>query len=617
MLYEFKEQDAYDFSRHVGIKSFSKGRELHFELCPYCKGGESKDAKTFSINLKTGMYKCLRATCGAQGNMITLAQDFDFSLGRYADMYYKPKNRYREFKKKEKPIIPKTEAVAYLEKRGISRDMAEKYEITVQTKNQNVLVFPFYDENGILQYIKYRDCEYFKGKTRINKQGKKEKANKEWSEDNCKPILFGMKQCEDFSRLVICEGQMDSLSVATCGIKNAVSVPTGAKGLTWIPYCWDWINKFEEVVVFGDYEKGQITLLDELRRRLKTKVNHVREEDYKDCKDANEILLKYGKEKVIKCVENSVVCPVKHIIRMADVKGQNKYEIPKVSTGIKEFDKILRGGLPFGSLVLVTGKSGKGKSTLANQMIINALEQGYKCFVYSGELPTDTLRDYMDYQVAGPSHVFEYSNRFCQTAFAVSETNKNLISEWYGDNLWIYDDFDIDEEESEDMGIVRLMKESMMMYDTRVFLLDNLMTAIDLEDIGEKGNEKQAEFVSRITKFARRYGIVVILVAHKRKNNFSQEANDEVMGSSAITNLASVIISYDIGKDLEENQRTGSITKNRLFGTTGECILTWDNRSTRIYGHGDDLYKEYGWTKNEIGDGFRIAEINEETPFDD
>lgn len=607
-MYEFKEQDAYDFSRHVGIKAFPKGNELHFDLCPYCNGGgNKKDVKTFSINLKTGMYKCLRATCGAQGNMITLAQDFDFSLGRDIDEYYRPRKKYREFRKDKEPIIPKLEAVSYLEKRGISKEIAEKYEITVQMNYSNVLVFPFYDEKGVMWFIKYRKTDFDKERDK----------NKEWCETGGKPILFGMKQCEDFKRLVITEGQFDSLSVATCGIKNAVSVPTGAKGFTWIPYCWDWINRFEEVVVFGDYEKGQITLLDELKKRLKTKVKHVREEDYKDCKDANEILLKYGKEQIVKCVENAVVCPVKHIIRMADVKGKNKYEIPKVSTGIKEFDKILRGGFPFGSLVLVTGKSGKGKSTLANQMIINALEQGYKCFVYSGELPTDTLRDYMDYQVAGPSHVFEYSNKFCQTAFAVSETNKNLISEWYGDNLWIYDDFDIEDEESEDVGIVRLMKESMMIYDTRVFLLDNLMTVIDLEDISETGNERQAEFVNRIAKFARRYELVVILVAHKRKNNFSQEANDEVMGSSAITNLASVIISYDIGKDLEENQRTGSITKNRLFGVTGECILTWDNRSTRIYGHGDDLYKEYGWMKNIEDEGFSPLMINEETPFDD
>ena len=51
--------------------------------------------------------------------------------------------------------------------------------------------------------------------------------NKEWCENYTMPILFGMKQCVDFGTLVITEGQIDSLTLADCGIKNAVSVPTG------------------------------------------------------------------------------------------------------------------------------------------------------------------------------------------------------------------------------------------------------------------------------------------------------------------------------------------------------------------------------------------------------
>ena len=78
---------------------------------------------------------------------------------------------------------------------------------------------------------------------------------------------------------------MDSLSVSNCGIDNAVSVPTGAKGFTWVPYCYDWIvNNFETIIVFGDYEKGQISLLEEISKRFRKKlvVKHVRENDYKD-----------------------------------------------------------------------------------------------------------------------------------------------------------------------------------------------------------------------------------------------------------------------------------------------------------------------------------------------
>ena len=73
---------------------------------------------------------------------------------------------------------------------------------------------------------------------------------------------------------------MDSLSVAESGIENAVSVPNGALGFTWVPFVWNWWCQFEELVVFGDFEHGCITLLDELRKRFPGKVKHVRFEDY-------------------------------------------------------------------------------------------------------------------------------------------------------------------------------------------------------------------------------------------------------------------------------------------------------------------------------------------------
>lgn len=250
-MYEFNPADAMRFAHWYGARTKQIGDELRFAECPYCKGrGHDKD--TFAINLHTGQFKCLRAGCGVTGNMLTLSRDFDFSLGNEVDEYYRPKKQYRSFKPLAEPIKPKAPAVAYLESRGISEEIAKRYEITTLEKQQNILVFPFYDENGKMCFIKYRKTDFDKSKDK----------NKEWCEKNCKPILFGMKQCNDkFDRLVITEGQLDSLSVAAAGIENAVSVPTGAKGFTWVPYCYNWVSKFEEIVVFGDFEKNHITSL--------------------------------------------------------------------------------------------------------------------------------------------------------------------------------------------------------------------------------------------------------------------------------------------------------------------------------------------------------------------
>lgn len=602
--YEFKEQDAFDFARHVHAETNVRNGELFFKICPYCNPKPTRgNIKTFSIDLKTGQFKCFRASCGVQGNMITLAKDFDFSLGNEIDEYYKPKKIYREFGKREKPIEPKPEAIQYLESRGISEAVAKEYEITVQTDRPNILVFPFYDEKGILQFVKYRKTDYDKEKDR----------NKEWCEANCKPILFGMKQCKNFKRLVIAEGQMDSLSVATAGIDNATSVPNGAKGFTWVPYCWNWINRFEEIVVFGDFEKGHITLLDELSRRLKITVKHVREEDYKDCKDANEILKKYGKEQVRACVENAVIVPMKQLIQLSDVQDVDIFKILKLRTGIKQVDRLLYGGLPFGGIVLISGKPGEGKSTLASQILVNAIWNDLKCFAYSGELPNYLFKAWIDFQIAGGRHIIEYQNQWGDTNYNISKANKQMISDWYRGKCFLYDNSIIDGDEKE--SLVNVVENAIMQYGIQVVLLDNLMTAIDLEStFGSDKYERQSLFVKKLARIALRHNVLILLVAHKRKNNFSTNENDEISGSGDISNLATITIAYEKNNEIDPSQRLCKVSKNRLFGKTETkgYILDYDEKSKRIYGQGDDLYVDYGWNKG--SDGF--VPINEETPFD-
>lgn len=607
-MYEFKTQDAWDFARHVGIEASQTGDNLHFKVCPYCRPKPTNgNTKTFAINLRTGQFKCLRASCGVSGNVVTLSKDFDFSLGNDVDEYYRPKKQFRRIKTPEKPIQPKPEAIRYLSGRGIPGEVISRYQITVQTEHPNILVFPFLDETGQMQFVKYRKTDFDRQKDK----------NKEWCEANCRPILFGMAQCNGrFDRVVITEGQIDSLSVATAGIENAVSVPTGAKGFTWVPYCWDWINRFAEVVVFGDHEKGRITLLDELSSRLKCTVKHVREEDYKDCKDANEILQKYGAAQVRKCVEDAVALPVRRVIELADVQKVDVYKLPKLRTGIRQLDRLLYGGLPFGGVVLVSGKPGEGKSTLASQILVNALHQGHKCFAYSGELPNYLFRAWIDFQIAGENHITEYQNKWGDRNYALSDTNRQLIADWYRGKCFLYDGRDIDGDEKE--SLVETVENVVMRYGADVVLLDNLMTALDLEP-GKAFDkyDRQSLFVKKLSRLALKHNILVLLVAHKRKNNFSTNENDEISGSGDISNLATITLAYEKGADLQPGQRFLKVSKNRLFGRTETrgYILDFDEKSKRIYGDGDDPGADYGWDKE--NDGFYSVDgLNEETPFD-
>lgn len=604
-IYEFTAKDAYEFSRYVGIRTTVHGDELTFRTCPYCKPNihDRGNQNTFSINLKTGQFKCLRASCGVSGNMITLSRDFDFSLGNEVDEYYSPKKRYRSFKTPKEPIHPKEPAIRYLESRGISEDMAKKYEITTQTQHDNILVFPFYDEDGKLQFVKYRKTDFNPEKDR----------NKEWCEPNCKPILFGMKQCNDrFDRLIVTEGQLDSLSVATAGIDNAVSVPTGSKGMTWVPYCYEWMSKFNEIIVFGDHEKGNITLLDDINRRFPGKVKHVQERDYMGCKDANEILQKYGAEAVRCAVENAIPMPVKRVIQLADVKSVNIYKLPKLKTGIRDLDRTLYGGLPFGMVCLISGKRGSGKSTLASQIIANAVDQDYVTFAYSGEMPNYLYKNWFDFQIAGRNHITENITDFGIPDRFITNKNQELINAWYRDKAYLYDSRIIESDEKEDL--LKTIRKCVMQYGVKVVLIDNLMTAMYIDEkSGTDKYEAQGRFVRNLAAMAVQMDLLILLVAHKRKNSFGDDANDEVSGSGDITNLAGITLGYDRGSQkeienglMDETQRKLIISKNRLFGkiNTKGIILGYDEKSKRIYGKNDDINRAFGWDDS---DGFVAA----------
>ena len=94
-IYEFDPDDARRFGQEQGIVTRKRGDELHFDRCPYCRN-KTDDKNTFAISLRTGQFKCLRASCGAHGNMITLARDFNFSLGTTVDEYFNRRKRYRD-----------------------------------------------------------------------------------------------------------------------------------------------------------------------------------------------------------------------------------------------------------------------------------------------------------------------------------------------------------------------------------------------------------------------------------------------------------------------------------------------------------------------------------------
>lgn len=109
-------------------------------------------------------------------------------------------------------------------------------------------------------------------------------------------------------------------------------------------------------------------------------------------KDANAILQKYGCKAICDAVNNAEEIPVTAVKKLSQVKAVNLDKQEHIRTGIYDVDRYI-GGIYMGQVVVITGKRGEGKSTLASQIIANALDQSdldgnpYSIFVYSGELP--------------------------------------------------------------------------------------------------------------------------------------------------------------------------------------------------------------------------------------
>ena len=138
-------------------KGYVCKRELFFRWCPYCKGG-GHDKNTFSVNLTNGVFKCFRAGCGQQGHLVQLARDFGYPLA------FDDGRKKKYLALPQRPVKTTSPAVAYLESRGISRAVTERYRITTQRGRDNILVFPFYDGDGVLQFVKYRKTDFKRGR---------------------------------------------------------------------------------------------------------------------------------------------------------------------------------------------------------------------------------------------------------------------------------------------------------------------------------------------------------------------------------------------------------------------------------------------------------------------
>ena len=91
-----------------------------------------------------------------------------------------------------------------------------------------------------------------------------------------------------------------------------------------------------------------------------------------------------------------------------------KDKVKVISTGNREIDNKLGGGIPVGSLTLVQGQSDSGKSVLSQQMVRGSLRDGHRVSVLTTENTVKSLikqmqslsLDILDYTLLGKLKIF-------------------------------------------------------------------------------------------------------------------------------------------------------------------------------------------------------------------
>ncbi len=216
----------------------------------------------------------------------------------------------------------------------------------------------------------------------------------------------------------------------------------------------------------------------------------------------------------------------------------------RVLTGFNDLDYYTK-GLEVGVTLLVANTNA-GKSTFVQGVISNAIEQGYKVFSFAGEHTAQSFLQLLYHQNSEKKDYvpIAYKNwRGEDTNIAdwyITEERERQIKKKFDGNLFIYSNKAKRDIESMIDAMVACHKEQ----GARVFVIDNM---ISIDNISSNVFAEQTRITEAIRTFALNYKVIVLLVAHQRKNEKGSFLIDiqDVAGSQNISNKAyNVIAQY-------------------------------------------------------------------------
>ena len=285
-----------------------------------------------------------------------------------------------------------------------------------------------------------------------------------------------------------------------------------------------------------------------------------------------------------------------------------------ISTGFYKLDRAMD-GFRYGTLTVLSGKPASGKSTVINQFIRTAIDNDEKAFLYSGELPCSTVMEWFRRTVVSREDIKQYQTYEGYQFDGPSEYAAELINEWVKDKFFIYSEDSIASEKD----IVKVIEHLWIRKGVRMFIIDNLMT-LALGDSKTDKYEAQKMFVRDLKNLARKYKLVIILVAHPKKNDIGANGFDmfDVAGASEIVNLCDYELAmYRKIKEEEDIDETKILLiKNRITGKQNKSLrLYYDEERKRLYSEKQELEKNYMYDTNKLYNQENINDMNDIAPF--
>ena len=452
-------------------------------ICSHTRKPKNQKAKCASYDWERGLGTC--HNCNTTFQLHTYKRK-----GENVKVYERPKQEVI------KP--PDSKVVEWFKSRGISQktladlNVGEGSEYMPQTgKTENTIKFNYFI-GGELINIKYRDgrknFKLFKG---------------------AEKVFYNIDSIVGYDSCVIVEGEMDVLALHEAGITNAISVPNGAtlntNNLDYLDNCIDYFEDKEKVVLAVDSDEAGQALQAELIRRLGSEVCYIATFD--DCKDANEYLQKYGKEQLAERISSSRPVPLENVTTFRDIEDEvtdfvrNGFK-PGYQIGLENFDNIF--STYTGQFITVTGIPSSGKSDFVDQMVIGYNQNyGWKTAFASPEnVPT-----YL--------HAHKLMRKVWQgmpTAADIHGDRWNKIADHCNTNF-----FHIDMERYTLESVLRKGAELVKRKGIKCLVIDPFNKVRDIDCKTEDVNRYTMEYLTKIEMFAKKYDVLVFVVAHPTK----------------------------------------------------------------------------------------------------